>query len=167
MFPFQISGKAPLAPELALKEQQHAEKRENQIKKDLSSGKKSKKEKEKTTKIISSVNISDDPVHNDFKREILFYRQAQSAVLEALPRLKSMNIPTKRPDDYFAQMAKTDEHMQKVSWATAQDNLDQSHNDCLQPNVHHRVIVANFRHSHQQTVVVKKFNAMLGNSLSI
>ena len=85
----------------------------------MSSGKKSKKEKEKTTKIISSVNISDDPVHNDFKRELLFYRQAQSAVLEALPRLKSMNIPTKRPDDYFAQMAKTDEHMQKVSWATA------------------------------------------------
>jgi hypothetical protein len=31
-----------------------------------------------------------------------------------LPRLKSMNIPTKRPEDYFAQMAKTDEHMQKV-----------------------------------------------------
>ena len=25
-----------------------------------------------------------------------------------------MNVPTKRPDDYFAQMAKTDEHMQKV-----------------------------------------------------
>ena len=25
-----------------------------------------------------------------------------------------MNIPTKRPDDYFAQMAKSDEHMQKI-----------------------------------------------------
>lgn len=29
-------------------------------------------------------------------------------------RLKSMNIPTKRPEDYFAQMAKTDDHMQKI-----------------------------------------------------
>ena len=25
-----------------------------------------------------------------------------------------MNIATKRPEDYFAQMAKTDEHMQKI-----------------------------------------------------
>lgn len=25
-----------------------------------------------------------------------------------------MNIPTKRPEDYFAQMAKTDDHMQKI-----------------------------------------------------
>jgi hypothetical protein len=97
-----------------LREQQHAEKRENQIKKDLTSGKQKKKEKEKTKELVAKIDISDDPVHNDFKRELLFYRQAQSAVLEALPRLKSMNIPTKRPEDYFAQMAKTDEHMQKV-----------------------------------------------------
>ena len=54
-------------------------------------------------------------MHNDFKREMGFYRQAQAAVLEGLARLKSMKVPTKRPDDYFAQMAKTDEHMQKVS----------------------------------------------------
>ena len=54
-------------------------------------------------------------MHNDFKREMGFYRQAQAAVLEGLARLKSMNVPTKRPDDYFAQMAKTDEHMQKAS----------------------------------------------------
>jgi rRNA-processing protein EBP2 len=58
---------------------------------------------------------SDDAnVHDDFKRELLFYRQAQAAVLEALPRLKSMNVATKRPSDYFAQMAKSDEQMQKV-----------------------------------------------------
>ena len=25
-----------------------------------------------------------------------------------------MGVPTKRPDDYFAQMAKTDDHMNKV-----------------------------------------------------
>ncbi|KAK6484430.1 putative rRNA-processing protein EBP2 [Huso huso] len=42
------------------------------------------------------------------------YRQAQAAVLEALPRLKKFNISTKRPEDYFAEMAKTDHHMQKA-----------------------------------------------------
>lgn len=42
------------------------------------------------------------------------YRQAQGAVLEALPRLKALGIPTKRPEDYFAEMAKSDGHMKKV-----------------------------------------------------
>ena len=98
-----------------MKEQLHAQKREDLMKKDISAGKQKKKDKEKKMELLANVDISDDPVHNDFKRELLFYRQAQSAVLEALPRLKSMKIPTKRPQDYFAQMAKTDEHMQKVT----------------------------------------------------
>merc|ERR1712083_1162245 len=62
----------------------------------------------------NSTPIEEDLVHNDFKREMLFYRQAQSAVLEGIERLRSMQIPTKRPDDYFAQMAKSDDHMQKI-----------------------------------------------------
>ena len=45
---------------------------------------------------------------------LLISRQAQAAVLEAIPRLHSMNIKTKRPEDYFAQMAKADEHMNKI-----------------------------------------------------
>ncbi|KAI1900030.1 hypothetical protein AGOR_G00045810 [Albula goreensis] len=51
---------------------------------------------------------------DDFQREIFFYRQAQEAVLEALPRLQKLKIATKRPEDYFAEMAKTDQHMQKI-----------------------------------------------------
>jgi rRNA-processing protein EBP2 len=43
------------------------------------------------------------------------YRQAQATVLDAIPRLKKEKIPTKRPDDYYAQMAKSDEHMKKVN----------------------------------------------------
>merc|ERR1712002_19055 len=39
---------------------------------------------------------------------------AQAAVMEGLPRLHSMGVQTKRPDDYFAQMAKSDEHMNKI-----------------------------------------------------
>lgn len=51
---------------------------------------------------------------DDFQREMYFYRQAQASVLEALPKLQKLNIPTKRPDDYFAELTKTDQHMQKI-----------------------------------------------------
>merc|ERR550519_1505829 len=64
--------------------------------------------------VQAGATLEEDVVHNDFKREMMFYRQAQAAVLEAIPRLHSMNIKTKRPDDYFAQIAKSDEHMNKI-----------------------------------------------------
>jgi len=51
---------------------------------------------------------------DDFQREMFFYRQAQASVLQALPLLNKLNIATKRPEDYFAEMAKTDQHMQKI-----------------------------------------------------
>ncbi|XP_034566085.1 probable rRNA-processing protein EBP2 [Notolabrus celidotus] len=51
---------------------------------------------------------------DDFQREMFFYRQAQATVMEALPLLKNHGIYTKRPDDYFAEMAKSDQHMQKI-----------------------------------------------------
>ncbi|KAG7272149.1 hypothetical protein CRUP_010218 [Coryphaenoides rupestris] len=54
-----------------------------------------------------------DP-EDDFQREMFFYRQAQATVLEALPHLKKLNISTKRPQDYFAEMAKSDNQMQKI-----------------------------------------------------
>ncbi|XP_028403785.1 probable rRNA-processing protein EBP2 [Dendronephthya gigantea] len=53
-------------------------------------------------------------VHDDFKREMKFYKQAQMAVSEALPKLKKLGVPINRPSDYFAEMVKTDDHMQKV-----------------------------------------------------
>merc|ERR1712080_473204 len=59
-------------------------------------------------------------IHNDFKREMLFYRQAQATVLSALEIFRAKKIPTKRPEDYFAQMFKTDEHMQKIRTKLAQ-----------------------------------------------
>ena len=43
------------------------------------------------------------------------YRIAQAAVLEALPKLHELEIPTKRPTDFFAEMIKSDAHMAKVS----------------------------------------------------
>lgn len=63
---------------------------------------------------IKSFAPDEDPILNDFQREMTFHRQAQAAVIEGIQRLHAMKIPTKRPDDYFAEMAKSDEHMQKV-----------------------------------------------------
>nr|XP_032633579.1 probable rRNA-processing protein EBP2 isoform X2 [Chelonoidis abingdonii] len=54
-----------------------------------------------------------DP-EDDFQREMSFYRQAQAAVLKALPWLHHQKVPTRRPDDYFAEMAKSDQQMQKI-----------------------------------------------------
>ncbi|XP_066048723.1 probable rRNA-processing protein EBP2 [Chamaea fasciata] len=61
----------------------------------------------------ASTSDAVDP-ENDFQREMSFYRQAQAAVLEALPRLRKLQVPTRRPDDYFAEMAKSDQQMQKI-----------------------------------------------------
>ncbi|RMC08562.1 hypothetical protein DUI87_14809 [Hirundo rustica rustica] len=68
-----------------------------------------------TDPVSQSASTSDaiDP-ENDFQREMSFYRQAQAAVLEALPRLHKLQVPTRRPDDYFAEMAKSDQQMQKI-----------------------------------------------------
>ena len=63
------TGPAPLAPELAYKEDLHGKERSNQLKQAKAKG-----------------GLEEDVVHNDFKREMLFYRQAQAAVLESLPR---------------------------------------------------------------------------------
>jgi len=64
-----------------------------------------------TKKPSTSTNAA---IEDDFKREMTFYCQAQLAAKEALSKLRSMNIPTERPEDYFAEMLKTDAHMQKV-----------------------------------------------------
>lgn len=61
------------------------------------------------------VETPGDRIVDDLQRETLFYRQAQTSSLEGLSRLKALGIPTKRPEDYFAQMAKSDAHMLKVS----------------------------------------------------
>ena len=97
-----INLPAPLAPELAFKENQSEKegaKRNAQIK--------SRKGTDflpfvtyvfpRYIHLISSSSgnaLAEDPVHNDFKREMLFYRQAQSAVLTALPRIKACLLYT-------------------------------------------------------------------------
>ena len=48
------------------------------------------------------------------QRELAFYTQALAAVKAAQARLTKMDVPFARPDDYFAEMLKTDQHMAKV-----------------------------------------------------
>ncbi|XP_022216040.1 probable rRNA-processing protein EBP2 homolog [Drosophila obscura] len=94
-----VNSLAPLAPELAVQLEKHEQKRANAFKGNAK---------------LPYVRPEEDPVLNDFKREMLFHRQAQSAVLEGIQRLQELGLKTRRPDDYFAEMAKSDEHMQKV-----------------------------------------------------
>ncbi|KAK3592144.1 hypothetical protein CHS0354_019434 [Potamilus streckersoni] len=56
----------------------------------------------------------DSVADDDFKREMKFYRQAQDTALEGIAKLHKLNIKTRRPEDYFAEMAKSDDHMKKV-----------------------------------------------------
>lgn len=94
-----VNAPAPLAPELALQMQEQEVRRAKQL---------------QGNKKLPQFAPSEDPVLNDFKRETMFHRQAQGAVLDGIARLKKMGIATRRPDDYFAEMAKSDQHMQKV-----------------------------------------------------
>lgn len=98
-----VNVPAPLAPELALQMQEQEVRRAKQL---------------KGNKKLPQYAPSEDPVLNDFRRETMFHRQAQGAVMDGIARLKKLGVSTLRPDDYFAEMAKTDQHMQKV-----RDNL--------------------------------------------
>lgn len=46
------------------------------------------------------------------------YGQALAAVTAARSELERLGTPHRRPDDYFAQMLKSDEHMQKVGFVS-------------------------------------------------
>ena len=43
------------------------------------------------------------------------YQQACSSVQIGLRKLEELGVPTRRPEDYFAEMVKTDDHMRKVN----------------------------------------------------
>ncbi|RPB29868.1 Ebp2-domain-containing protein [Terfezia boudieri ATCC MYA-4762] len=53
-------------------------------------------------------------IHNDLNRELAFYSQALTAVKEARLLLHKEGVPFSRPNDYFAEMLKTDDHMGKI-----------------------------------------------------
>jgi rRNA-processing protein EBP2 len=66
------------------------------------------------TTAVTGESIGDVDVHDDLKRELAFYEQALYAANEARAMYKKLDIPFSRPDDYFAEMLKTDQHMEKI-----------------------------------------------------
>lgn len=53
-------------------------------------------------------------VNDDLARELAFYTQALEGTRQAFDKLQSMGLPFLRPADYYAEMVKTDGHMEKV-----------------------------------------------------
>jgi len=63
--------------------------------------------------ITSSQDVAID-VNDDLNRELAFYKQALEAAQEGRKKLSAEGVPFSRPSDYFAEMIKDDEHMEKV-----------------------------------------------------
>lgn len=64
--------------------------------------------------ISSSEQITISDVNDDLNRELAFYKQSLDAVNKARVLLKKEGVPFSRPTDYFAEMVKSDEHMEKI-----------------------------------------------------
>ncbi|KAJ0254785.1 rRNA-processing protein EBP2 [Hirschfeldia incana] len=53
-------------------------------------------------------------VNDDLAREMAFYTQALEGTRQAFSKLQEMGLPFLRPGDYYAEMVKSDTHMEKV-----------------------------------------------------
>ena len=51
---------------------------------------------------------------NDLDRELSFYRQSLAAAVRGRELVLAAKVSFSRPNDYFAEMVKTDEHMERV-----------------------------------------------------
>lgn len=63
--------------------------------------------------------VSQEPIdvpdpNDDLNRELAFYKVCQAAAVSARALLKKEGVPFTRPGDYFAEMVKNDEHMDKI-----------------------------------------------------
>ena len=53
-------------------------------------------------------------VNDDLARETHFYERALRSAEVAIKNLKEIGVAVKRPDDFYAEMVKSDEHMKRV-----------------------------------------------------
>ncbi|KAJ0897709.1 putative eukaryotic rRNA processing [Helianthus annuus] len=53
-------------------------------------------------------------VNDDLARELAFYTQALEGTRQAFVKFQTTGLPFLRPDDYYAEMVKTDTHMEKI-----------------------------------------------------
>lgn len=64
--------------------------------------------------LVSAAPVSIDDVNDDLTRELAFYKQCLDSANEARVLLLKEGVPFSRPNDYFAEMVKSDEHMGKI-----------------------------------------------------
>lgn len=64
--------------------------------------------------VTTSEPISIPDISDDLNRELAFYAQSLAAANEGRKKLKVEGVPFTRPNDYFAEMVKPDEHMAKI-----------------------------------------------------
>ena len=67
-----------------------------------------------TLAVTAEEPLALEDTEDDLKRELAFYNQALAAVKVAQARFVELGVPHVRPDDYFAEMVKSDHHMNKV-----------------------------------------------------
>ncbi len=67
-----------------------------------------------TLAITGNTPLELEDAHDDLRREAAFYTASLRAANIGLKNLKQMGIPFERPEDFYAEMVKTDEHMRKV-----------------------------------------------------
>lgn len=64
--------------------------------------------------LLSSSPVAIADVNDDLTRELAFYKQCLDSANEARILLKKEGVQFSRPNDYFAEMVKSDEHMGKI-----------------------------------------------------
>ena len=69
-----------------------------------------------TMSVTYGKRIADEvpDAQNDLDRELAFYRQSLDAAVRGRELVLAAKVPFSRPADYFAEMVKTDEHMERV-----------------------------------------------------
>lgn len=75
-----------------------------------------------TSSFAQAKEIKD--VFDDYARELSFVKQAKEAAELARAQLKKDNVPFSRPTDYFAEMIKSDEHMDKIKQKMIDEETD-------------------------------------------
>ena len=64
--------------------------------------------------VTASEPITLNDVNDDLSRELAFYQQALEGVKEGRAKVLESGAAWSRPVDYFAEMLKSDEHMEKA-----------------------------------------------------
>lgn len=67
-----------------------------------------------TLTLVSKEGLGDIDPSDDLKREVAFYKQALSIVNMAKKLCVKHDVPFTRPRDYYAEMVKSDSHMERV-----------------------------------------------------